>query len=127
MASTQLDRDIAVAEGLVAALQQQSHNSIFTVFVEMYRRYKRADPPLSVPAAFALGNFAHGIIAGGAIACAKNAGYVTTEKPDGAKYALLHPTDKLLALIQSVVEVEAFSFETAQEHMTTGSPEHVAQ
>ena len=101
--TTQLGRDIAVAEGLVSALHEHGRNSIFTVFVEMHLRHKRGEASLNIAAAFMLGNFMHGRIAASAIEGAKKAGYITTDKPEGEKYALLRPTEKLIELVQGVV------------------------
>lgn len=114
--TTQLDRDIAVAGGLVARLQEHARNSTFSVFVEMYRRHKSGQPPLSVATAFLLGHFMHGEIAASAFKAAKEAGFVTSEKPEGEKYAIYHPTEKLIELVQGIVEVEAFAWEEEQHH-----------
>lgn len=114
--TTQIDRDIAVAEGLVARLHEQARNSTLAVFVEMYRRHKSGQPPLRVIDAFFFGNFMHGSIASSAFKAAKEAGFITTEKPEGEKYALYHATEKLIELVQGIVEVEALAWEEEQHH-----------
>ena len=108
------DRDIAIAERLQNALKEQADCSALAAFLEMYCRNLRGESPIDIRDFFVAGNFKHGRRATVALRGAEADGYVTKIKAEDVSKTKWQPTDKLIKLVQAIVDVEAPAWEEAE-------------
>ncbi|OGG80407.1 hypothetical protein A3A39_02520 [Candidatus Kaiserbacteria bacterium RIFCSPLOWO2_01_FULL_54_13] len=108
------DRDVAIVGKLQNALQEHADTRALAAFLGVYCQYHLGSPRISAADFLIAGNFKHGRSAAITLKSAEANGYVTKTKADDPSKTTWEPTDKLIKLVQAIVDIEAPAWEQAE-------------